>query len=318
MWWKFRKKEGPSQEVDSAELRESGRAPLSEITRQVKRVEVVTKRKSQTQLSGDYKSRFRGQGVQFADFRPYQYGDDVRHIDWRTSARQQHAVVKTFEEERELNVVIALDVSPSSGFGTQGRSKREALCLAVAAVAFSAIANNDRVGLVLFSDRVERFVPPRKGKKHVLRIIDELLAHKPRGKGTNFTPALELLATAVRGNSVVLLASDFFSQIDRRKIRQIARRHDLIALHVRDPRDLEFPAIGLVQLEDPETGEQLVVDTSSTEVRKHLTDGQKKHLAKVLDLFRTSGIAVAPITTAGNPVDEIAEFFHSRRARGRR
>ncbi|NUM89492.1 MAG: DUF58 domain-containing protein, partial [Bdellovibrionales bacterium] len=252
MWWKFRKKgeATPASEADSSELREAGRAPLSEIARQVKRVEVVTRRKSLTQLSGDYKSRFRGHGVQFADFRPYQYGDDVRHIDWRTSARQQHAVVKTYEEERELSVVIAVDVSASAGFGTQGRSKREALCLAVAAVAFSAIANNDRVGLILFTDRVERFVPPRKGKKHVLRIIDELLAHRPRGKGTDFSPALELLAGAVRSNSVVLLASDYFARVDRRKIRQIARRHDLIALHVRDPRDEEIPAIGLVQLED--------------------------------------------------------------------
>jgi uncharacterized protein (DUF58 family) len=189
MLWMFRKNKSeqpkPKASAENNEIREAGRAPLSEVAKKVKRIEIVTGRQSVNQLSGQYRSRFRGQGVQFSDFRVYQFGDDIRHIDWRTSAKTEDTYIKKFEEERELNVMLAADMSRSIGFGSQGQSKEEVMCLALATIAFSAALNNDRVGLILFTEDVERYIPPQKGRKHVLRLIDELLTFKPTGKSAN-------------------------------------------------------------------------------------------------------------------------------------
>ncbi|HEY8279545.1 MAG TPA: DUF58 domain-containing protein, partial [Bdellovibrionota bacterium] len=254
MWWKFLKKEssesGADPDRDMNEIRASGRAPLSEIAKKVKEVELVTRKKSAAMLAGEYKSRFKGQGMQFSDSRLYQYGDDIRHIDWRTTARMQEAYVKTFEEERELSIIFAVDVSASGGFGSTGLSKRENLAIGLACIGFSAISHNDRVGLVLFSDRVERFVPAKKGRKHILRIVDELLAFRPRSKKSHLDPALDFLSSILKHGSVVIFASDFFANFDKKKLQVLAKKHDLICLRATDPRDTELPDVGLLRVED--------------------------------------------------------------------
>lgn len=316
MWWKSRKKAASPPEQKN-ELRESGHAPMSELAKKVKEIELVTRKYSSSQLLGQYKSRFKGQGMQFSDFRVYQYGDDTRHIDWRITARHQEPYVRTFEEERELNIICAVDVSASSLFGTSDLSKREVLCIAIAAIAFSAIASNDRVGMLLFSEDVERYVPPKKGRKHVLRIIDELLAFQPKQKGTNLTKALEFMSGVAKHNSVILLASDYYGNIDRRGLSSLARKHDLIAMHVADPRDTAFPPLGLMQLEDPESGETLLINTSAASFRKQFTEGQKKKLREGFDFLRQAGASLIRLGTHDDPSLEIRRFFHERK-RGRR
>lgn len=325
MWWKFLKKAtgggeanpAESKTLETQEIREAGRAPLSEIAKKVKQIEIAALKKSSAQLSGDYKSRFRGHGVQFADFRPYQYGDETRHIDWRTSARQQHPVVKTFEEERELTLMFAADISGSAGFGTQGQSKREAMSLAIAAVALAAAANNDRIGLLLFTDRIERYVPAKKGRKHALRILDELLTYKPTGKGTDLSAPLTHLSEVLRQGSIVIFASDFFGNIDTKRLKTLARKHDLIMLQSIDPRDFTLPAIGLVRLQDPETGESIVIDTNSSRLRKEFSEGQRRRFASTTATIRQTGASHLEISTEHDPTEEIRKFFYRRKRRGR-
>lgn len=320
MWWKFRKaadEEKSSSSLDDSEIRAAGRAPLSEVAKQVKHVELVTKKKSSALLAGDYKSRFKGQGMQFSDSRLYQYGDDIRHIDWRTSARMQGTYVKTFEEERELNLVFTVDVSASNGFGSTGTSKREAIAVALACVGFSAIANNDRVGLVLFSDRVERFVPARKGRKHILRLIDELLTFEPVSRKSKLDSALTFLSSTLKHGSVLLLASDFFSEMDRRKLELLARKHDFICLRATDPRDLELPNVGLLRIEDPETRESMLLPTLSRRLRQEYSESQKRFAADVARLLRRSGAALLDLPTDAEPAKLLHQFFRSRRGPGR-
>ena len=234
MWWKFRKKEATevsSKDENTADLRSAGLAPLSNIAKKVKEVEIVTRKPSAARLAGQYKSRFRGQGMQFSDSRVYQAGDDVRHIDWRTSARSANETyVKTYEEERELNIICAIDMSSSTNFGSGEHTKLDAIALAVATITFSALKNNDRVGLLLFTDQVERFVPARKGKKHAMRILDELLGFKPKRRGTNINAAMSFLAATVSQHSIVFLASDFQGTWDPKRISSHPRRCKAVRL----------------------------------------------------------------------------------------
>ncbi|MGZ3713337.1 MAG: DUF58 domain-containing protein [Bdellovibrionota bacterium] len=316
MWWKFRKRtdeKSESSSVEDSEIRNAGRAPLSEVAKQVKHVELVTKKKSSALLAGDYKSRFKGQGMQYSDSRIYQYGDDIRHIDWRTSARMQGTYVKTFEEERELNIIFAVDVSASNGFGSTGTSKRDSLALALACVGFSAIANNDRVGLVLFSDRVERFVPAKKGKKHILRLIDELLTFEPVSRKSRLDSALNFLISTLKNGSVLLLASDFFTDMDKRKLELLARKHDFICLRATDPRDFELPNVGLLRIEDPETGESILLPTLSGRVRQEYSKSQRQYSEAVARLLRRSGVSLLDLPTDSEPAKLLHQFFRSRR-----
>lgn len=316
MWWKFRKKEAEPREssaLEDSEIRNAGRAPLSEVAKQVKHVELVTKRKSSALLAGDYKSRFKGQGMQFSDSRLYQYGDDIRHIDWRTSARMQDTYVKTFEEERELNLIFAVDVSASNGFGSTGTSKRESIAIALACVGFSAIANNDRVGLLLVSDRVERFVPARKGRKHILRLIDELLTFEPVSKLSNLDSALNFLVSTLKHGSVLLLASDFFSALDRRKLELLARKHDFICLRATDPRDFEIPNVGLLRIEDPETGETSLLPTLSQKVRQEYSESQRRYCEDVARMLSRTGASLLDLPTDAEPAKLLHQFFRARK-----
>lgn len=316
MWWKFRKRTDEQSEasaIDDSEIRAAGRAPLSTVAKQVKHVELVTKKKSSALLAGDYKSRFKGQGMQFSDSRLYQYGDDIRHIDWRTSARMQGTYVKTFEEERELNIIFSVDVSASNGFGSTGTSKREAIAIALACIGFSAIANNDRVGLVLFSDRVERFVPARKGRKHILRLIDELLTFEPISRKSRLDAALNFLISTLKNGSVLLLASDFFSELDKRKLELLSRKHDFICLRATDPRDFEIPNVGLLRVEDPETGESMLLPTISGRVRNEYSKSQKRYCEDVARMLRRTGAALLDLPTDAEPAKLLHQFFRSRR-----
>jgi uncharacterized protein (DUF58 family) len=324
MWSKFRRKKDETHSENAAssaaaeELRTAGKAPLSEIARKVKEVELVTRRKSAAMLAGDYKSRFKGQGMQFADSRVYQYGDDIRHIDWRTTARMQEAYVKTFEEERELNIVFAVDVSASGGFGSTGLTKRENLAIGLASLGFSAISHNDRVGLVLFSDVVERFVPAKKGRKHILRIVDELLTYQPKSKKSHLDPALNFLSTMLKHGSVIVFASDFFAKFDKKKLQVLARKHDFICLRATDPRDAELPDVGLIRIEDPETGENVLLATGSSAMRRAYKESQARLDRQVTETIRKAGASLVDIATHSDPVMELRQFFHTRRRGAKR
>jgi len=321
MWWKFLKpptEDAADQDRATSEIRAEGRAPLSEIAKKVKEVELVTRRKSAAMLAGEYKSRFKGQGMTFSDSRVYQYGDDIRHIDWRTTARMQETFVKTYEEERELNIVFAVDVSASGGFGSTGLSKRENLAIGLACLGFSAISHNDRVGLVLFSDTVERFVPAKKGRKHILRLIDELLTYKPASKKSDLDPALNFLSSMLKHGSVIIFASDFFAQFDKKKLQILAKKHDFICLRATDPRDAELPDVGLLRVEDPETGENVLLSTSSPGVRKAYADSQRKLSNHTADILKKSGASLVDIATHADPVHALRNFFHPRKRGARR
>lgn len=315
MWWKFPKsKPAPAtSNEEESEIRAAGRAPMSKVAKQVKHVELITKKKSSALLSGEYKSRFKGQGMQFSDSRVYQYGDDIRHIDWRTTARMQTTFVKTFEEERELTILFAVDASASGDFGSTGVSKREALAVALACIGFSAIDNNDRVGLVFFGSRVERYIPPKKGRKHVLRLIDELLTFEPASRGSKLDSALEFISSTLKHGAVVVLASDFFSSFDKRKLELLSKKHDFICLRASDPRDLDLPDVGLLRLEDPETGETVILPTNSSSFRKDYASSQKAFRDTITRILKKSGSSLVELPTQAEPAKVLHQFFRSRK-----
>jgi uncharacterized protein (DUF58 family) len=242
-----------------------------ELIQRIRRLEITTRKVVSSVLSGQYHSVFKGRGMAFSEVRQYQPGDEVRTIDWNVTARMNDAYVKVFTEERELTVMLLVDVSASGLFGSKERSKAE-ICAEVAAqIAFSAIANNDRVGLILFSDRIEKVVPPRKGKSHVLRLITDILTTAPKGRGTNLGEALTYLSHVAKRKTVAFLVSDFLAQDYEKGLRIVSRKHDLVPVVVTDPFEEKFPSLGLIDMEDAETGERMVVDTSDPRVRGRFT-----------------------------------------------
>lgn len=257
-----------------------------DLIKRIRRLEITTRKVVSSVLSGQYHSVFKGRGMAFSEVRQYQPGDEVRTIDWNVTARMNDAYVKVFTEERELTVMLLVDVSASGSFGSGERSKAE-LCAEVAAqIAFSAIANNDRVGLVLFSDRVEKVVPPRKGKSHVLRLITDILMTKPQGQGTDLNAALTYLTHVAKRKTVTFLISDFFAQQYEKSLRIVGGKHDLVPVVVNDPFEEKFPALGIVELEDPETGERATVDTSDPRVRGRFTKFMQQQREQRNRLFK--------------------------------
>jgi uncharacterized protein (DUF58 family) len=238
-----------------------------ELIKRIRRLEIATKKVVSSVLSGQYHSVFKGRGMAFSEVRQYQPGDEVRTIDWNVTARMNDAYVKVFTEERELTVMLVVDISASNSFGSHERSKAEIAAEVAAQIAFSAISNNDQVGLILFSDVVERVVPPRKGRSHVLRIISDILTAKPKGRGTDITAAMNYLSRIAKRKTVTFLISDFLSSEYEKGLRIVGRKHDLVPVVVRDGFEEKFPALGIVDLEDPETGERMTVDTSDPRVR---------------------------------------------------
>ena len=238
-----------------------------DLIKRIRKLEIATRKVVSSVLSGQYHSVFKGRGMAFSEVRQYQPGDEVRTIDWNVTARMNDAYVKVFTEERELTVMLLVDVSASESFGSVERSKAEIAAEVAAQIAFSAISNNDRVGLILFSDQIEKVVPPRKGRSHVLRLVSDILSFTPKGKGTNLSVGLTYLTHVAKRKTVAFLVSDFLARDYEQALRIVARKHDLVPVTLIDPLEEKFPAMGVVDFEDPETGQRFTVDTSDPRVR---------------------------------------------------
>ncbi len=288
-----------------------------EILKQVRRVEIATRGLVNEIFSGEYHSVFKGRGMNFAEVREYQYGDDIRAIDWNVTARTGAPFVKVFDEERELTVMLVVDVSASGEFGSRTRMKGELAVEICAVLAFSAITNNDKVGLIIFSDRIEKFVPPRKGRRHVLRVLRELLYFKPEGRGTDVAGALEYLVRVVRRRAVVFVVSDFLATGYRKALAVAGRRHDTIVIRMSDPREQQLPAVGFVELEDAETGEQVTVNLSDPVFRAAFDQDVVETRAAREREFRKTGVDVIEITTDRPYTDRLMRFFRERARRFR-
>ncbi|MFV1987719.1 MAG: DUF58 domain-containing protein [Gemmatimonadota bacterium] len=288
-----------------------------EILKKVRRIEISTRGLVNQVFSGEYHSVFKGRGMSFAEVREYHYGDDIRNIDWNVTARTGAPHVKIFEEERELTVMLAVDVSASGDFGSRDRMKGELAVEVCALLAFSAIQNNDKVGLIIFSDRIEKFVPPRKGKKHVLRVLRELLHHQPQGRATDIGVALEYLMHVTRRRAVVFLVSDFMAPEFDRALAIAGRRHDVIAVRVRDRRESELPSVGFVELEDAESGERLVVNTSDRRFREAFAREVREVDGRLDGVFRRSKVDMIDLRPDEPYVQPLMRFFSDRERRSR-
>jgi uncharacterized protein (DUF58 family) len=286
-----------------------------EILKKVKRIEIQTRGLVNDVFSGEYHSVFKGRGMEFAEVREYQRGDDIRTIDWNVTARMGHPFVKIFEEERELTVMLLVDVSSSGEFGTVEQMKGEIAAEICALLAFSAIKNNDKVGLIIFSDHVEKYVAPKKGKSHVLRVIRELLYHKPEGRQTNIQSALEYLSRLTRRRAVVFLVSDFMNSGYEKALQIANKRHDLVAITITDPREESLPNVGFLELEDAETGETLLIDTTDPQVRKQVTDKAYRQKSERERLFRSMNVDAIEINTGESYVEPLIRFFRMRARR---
>jgi uncharacterized protein (DUF58 family) len=290
-----------------------------EILKKVKRIEITTRGLVNDVFSGQYHSVFKGRGMDFSEVREYTIGDDVRNIDWNVSARMGHPFVKIFEEERELTVMLMVDVSRSGNFGTFEQFKGEIATEICALLAFSAIKNNDKVGLIIFTDGVEKFVPPKKGKSHVLRVLRELLYHKPRSTKTDIAGALDFLNHIGKRRSVVFLVSDFIAvNEDYKKALQIAnKRHDVVAITLTDPRELELPSVGFIELEDAETGEIFLVDTGDGTIRSGFAQHAGSQQMERDKLFKSMNIDHIDIFTHHPYAEPLMRFFRLRAKRFR-
>ena len=286
-----------------------------ELLKKIRRIEIRTSHLVNDALAGKYHSAFRGLGMEFEEVRQYQIGDDVRSIDWNVSARMGEPFVKIFREERELTVMLVVDLSRSQEFGTHEQFKRELVAELGATLAFSAIKNNDKVGLILFTDHVEKFVPPRKGTSHVLRVIRELLAYKPEGRGTNIAIAMEHLNRIMRRKAVVFLISDFQDSRYEQPLRITRQSHDLILIAVNDRREQEIPNLGLIELEDGETGRRIVVDTSSARWRRKYQQLIAEFIERRDGILRRSKLDVIHINTGESFVEPLTRFFRRRELR---
>src|SRR3990170_5327487 len=289
-----------------------------EVLEKVRRIEIQTRRMVTDALAGEYHSIFKGRGMEFAEVREYMMGDDIRTIDWNVTSRTGALHVKKFTEERELTVLLLLDASGSADFGTRSRFKRELAAEMGALLAFSAIRNNDRVGALVFTDDVEMYVPPRKGRSHVLRVIRDLLYFEPRGRGTNLARACEYLNRITRKRAVVFVLSDFFDTGFEKPLRVAAKKHDLISIFISDPAEREIPGVGLVELEDAETGRRLLVDTSDRKAMAAFHERARERARRKREELGTMGIDVIDVET-GVPYDRpLLRFFQMRSRRLRR
>ncbi|HPE98153.1 MAG: DUF58 domain-containing protein [Chitinophagales bacterium] len=285
------------------------------LLKKVRLIEIKTRGLSTQLFSGEYHSAFKGRGMSFSEVREYTYGDDVRNIDWNVSARMHHPYIKVFEEERELTVMLLIDISRSAYYGTHQQTKNELITEISAVLSFSAINNNDKVGVILFSDRIEKFIPPKKGKSHILRIISDLLETKPDGTGTDIALLLEYFSNVVRKRSIAFLFSDFMDNDYLRPLRIAAKKHDLIGVRLFDPTEAQLPDTGLVQMQDSETGELIWVDTSSAEVRKQYHRNYLQRVAGFEANFARCGADTIAIATNQPYMPALHGFFRKRMQR---
>ncbi len=289
-----------------------------EILRQVKLLELRTRGLVNSLFTGEYRSVFKGQGMEFSEVREYQPGDEVRSIDWNVTARMRKPYVKRYIEERELTVMLVVDLSGSERFGTRKRFKSELASELAAVVAMSAIRNNDRVGAVLFTDRIEHVVPPRKGRRHALRLMRDLLAFQPVGAGTDIASAVDYAGKMLAHKAIIFLVSDFQSDDLEQPLKLLAQRHDVVAVTVDDPSEHELPDLGLARFVDPESGKTLDVDTSDPAVRARFAEAVAEEIGTRKRLLRRLAIDEIPLHTDGGVVDPLIRFFRTRETRSRR
>ena len=286
-----------------------------EILKKVKQIQIRSSRLVNDVLAGEYVSVFKGRGMEFEEVREYQIGDDIRTIDWNVTARLGHPYIKRFAEERELTIMFLVDLSSSGKFGSVRQLKKEIATEACALLALSAIRNNDKVGLILFTDKIEKFVPPKKGKTHVLRVIREVLYFKPENKGTDISTALEYLIKITKRKTVSFLMSDFLTTGFEHALRITNKRHDVIAVSITDPRELEIPNVGFIELKDAETGEITLIDTFDQKFRREFFRRNTKNMQERKKMFGAMGVDLIDLRTDSSYVEPIMSFFRMREKR---
>ena len=284
----------------------------TELLKKVRKIEIKTRRLSNHIFSGEYHSHFKGRGMTFSEVRKYQYGDDIRDIDWNVTAKLNEPHIKIFEEERELTMMLLVDVSKSESFGTRIQQKRDLITELCAVLSFSAIQNNDKVGVVFFTDQIELFIPPKKGKSHILRIIRELIEFKPKGTGTNISEAFKFLSSVIKKRSIVFTLSDFQDEAYDKNLKIASSKHDLTAIRIIDPAEEQLPDIGLVQLQNPETGTIGWVDTSSSIVRATYKKDYQNFVANFKSYCTHSGTDYLDLRVDRSYTKQLLEFFKRR------
>jgi uncharacterized protein (DUF58 family) len=284
----------------------------NDLLKKVRKIEIKTRGLSSNIFAGQYHSAFKGRGMTFSEVREYNYGDDIRNIDWNVTARQGKPYIKVFEEERELTVMLLIDVSGSREFGTISKTKKNQITEIAAVLAFSAIQNNDKIGVVFFSDKIEKFIPPKKGKKHILHVIRELIDFKPESQKTNIAAALKYITQAIKKRCTLFMISDFMDNNYSMDLNIAGRKHDLIALKVYDQREQSLPNVGLIKLKDAETGEKIWVDTSDGSVRKQYSEYWRKKNKEQIDIFRKSNVDYADIRADEDYVRKLIALFKQR------
>jgi uncharacterized protein (DUF58 family) len=283
-----------------------------ELLKKVRKIEIKTRRLSDHVFGGEYHSTFKGRGMTFSEVRQYQFGDDVRNIDWNVTARYSEPFVKVFEEERELTLMLVADISGSEFFGTDNQFKNEIITEVAATLAFSAMQNNDKTGLILFSDEIELFIPPKKGKSHVLRIIRELLEFKPKSKKTDLSQALKFLTNVMKKKAIVFVLSDFITDGYRDALKIVSRKHDVTGIRVYDRREEEMPNLGMVQMQDEETGELMLVNTGSKGVRINYNRYYRERVAYFQETFTKSGAGAISCRVDESYVKKLLGYFKRR------
>ncbi|KFF04806.1 DUF58 domain-containing protein [Flavobacterium reichenbachii] len=283
-----------------------------ELLKKVRKIEIKTKRLSNHIFSGEYHSSFKGRGMTFSEVRQYQYGDDIRNIDWNVTARYNEAHVKVFEEERELTMVLMVDISGSEGFGSKSQFKKDIVTEIAATMAFSATQNNDKIGLILFSDNVELYIPPKKGRSHVLRIIRELIEFEPKSQKTDVAQALKFLSGTQKKKAIIFMISDFMSDSYEHTLKIASKKHDITGVRVYDIREEKIPNLGMVTMLDAETGKTQLVDTSSKTVRMNYEKYYQERLNYFKDTFRKSGAGIVNTRVDENYVTKLLGYFKSR------
>ncbi|MCQ2217594.1 MAG: DUF58 domain-containing protein [Paludibacteraceae bacterium] len=284
----------------------------SDLIKKVRKIEIKTRGLSKNIFAGEYHTAFKGRGMTFSEVREYQYGDDIRNIDWNVTARFNRPYIKVFEEEREMTMMLLVDVSASGDFGTKVQMKRELMTEVAATLAFSAIQNNDKIGVILFSDRIEKFIPPQKGKKHVLYIIRELLGFEPQSHKTDICGALQYFTNVIKKRCTAFIISDFMDQNYEKAMIIANRKHDMAALHIYDKRETQLPSIGLLKVKDAESGADLWVDTSDKKLRNAYEEHWRKRQEEIKQVFNKSGVDSVSISTDDDYVKALLKLFSFR------
>lgn len=284
----------------------------TDLLNKVRKIEIKTRGLSRQIFAGEYHSAFKGRGMTFSEVREYQYGDDIRSIDWNVTARFSHPFVKVYEEERELTVMLLIDLSGSGDFGTQMQMKRNLITEISAVLSFSAIENNDKIGVILFSDRIEKFIPPQKGRKHILRIIRELLEFRPQSRGTDISESLRFLTNALKKRCTAFLISDFRDRGYARSLQIANNKHDVAALHIYDRRETALPSVGLLRVLDAESGMERWIDTSLRRVRENYAMKWESHMEIMNEIFTRAGVDHVSIQTGEDYVKPLIRLFKQR------